>query len=190
MTVPPGFHIPPPTHQHLGMFVAQMDIAALHFLCSRLYIQHGPLRIAEIGSFTGTTTLALAQYASTLYAIDTWSGGGDPEDAVNTLYAEPGAPDFVFRTFRQNTAHLPQVVPCRYTSAEAATIIHQKLDFVFIDGDHAYDATRLDIETWLPKLRKNRILAGHDYCNFPGVRKAADELGVTGVVNSVWWRDT
>ena len=49
---------------------------------------------------------------------------------------------------------------------------------IFLDADHSYEAVRLDIETWLPKVKKNGILAGHDYINLlhPGVKRAVDDI--------------
>jgi hypothetical protein len=37
------------------------------------------------------------------------------------------------------------------------------LDLVYIDGNHAYEWVKEDIELWWPKLRKGGVLAGHDY---------------------------
>lgn len=37
------------------------------------------------------------------------------------------------------------------------------LDFVYIDGDHRTESVIADIEAWLPKIKKDGMLAGHDY---------------------------
>jgi len=37
------------------------------------------------------------------------------------------------------------------------------LDLVYIDGNHAYEWVKEDIELWWPKLRKGGVLTGHDY---------------------------
>ena len=49
---------------------------------------------------------------------------------------------------------------------------------IFLDADHSYEAATLDIEAWLPKVKKNGILAGHDYINhlYPGVKRAVDDM--------------
>ena len=39
----------------------------------------------------------------------------------------------------------------------------EELDFVFLDGDHKYDAVKEDIATWAPKVRIGGIVSGHDY---------------------------
>jgi len=53
-----------------------------------------------------------------------------------------------------------------------------ELDFVFIDADHSYQATKSDITAWWPKLRPGGLLIGHDYNpdRFPGVCRAIDEF--------------
>jgi len=53
------------------------------------------------------------------------------------------------------------------------------LDFVFIDGSHEYENVINDIKAWLPKIKKNGTLAGHDYTRgWPGVVQAVnDTLG-------------
>lgn len=52
----------------------------------------------------------------------------------------------------------------RKTSLEASlSISENSLDFVFIDGDHAFDGVMLDIILWTPKVRRGGIIYGHDY---------------------------
>jgi predicted O-methyltransferase YrrM len=51
------------------------------------------------------------------------------------------------------------------------------LDFVFLDSDHSYEGTRDAIMAFLPKLKPDGTLAGHDYnVDYPGVIQAVDEL--------------
>ena len=69
-----------------------------------------------------------------------------------------------------------------------------ELDFVFIDGEHTYEAAKSDIEAWCPKVCSGGLLMGHDYDRqrFPGVCRAVDEFGETHSVkvgrggHSVW----
>ena len=54
----------------------------------------------------------------------------------------------------------------RIPSIEAVKKIKdESLDFVYIDGLHDFDSIMLDIIMWAPKVRKNGIISGHDYCN-------------------------
>ena len=69
-----------------------------------------------------------------------------------------------------------------------------ELEFVFIDGEHCYEAAKADIEAWWPKIRAGGLLMGHDYDRqrFPGLCRAVDEFGGKNAVEierrgySVW----
>ena len=62
-------------------------------------------------------------------------------------------------------------------SAEAiGAFTDDNLDFVYIDGNHAYDFVGEDILLYYPKLKVGGLLAGHDY-DIKSVRKAVDEFG-------------
>ena len=61
-------------------------------------------------------------------------------------------------------------------SVEAAKAVpDSSLDFVFIDADHSEAACRADILAWLPKLKPEAWITGHDI-SWPTVRKAVDDL--------------
>ena len=81
----------------------------------------------------------------------------------------------------------------RATSEEAKW--SEPLDFVYIDGDHSYEAVLIDIKKWYPLLRTGGIIAGHDYSpKWQGVIKAVQEYFtdrsqslVINEMNAVWW---
>ena len=59
----------------------------------------------------------------------------------------------------------------------------QKIDYLFIDGDHTYDSVKNDFESWFPFVVFGGIIALHDSaCNrggpnfWPGPSQLADEL--------------
>jgi predicted O-methyltransferase YrrM len=61
-------------------------------------------------------------------------------------------------------------------SVEAAKLIPDgSLDFVFIDALHTYEAVLEDLAAWHPKVRRDGIVAGHDY-RWDGVQKAVHEF--------------
>ena len=39
----------------------------------------------------------------------------------------------------------------------------ESLDFIFIDGDHEFQAITNDIACWIKKIKKGGIISGHDY---------------------------
>jgi hypothetical protein len=64
-------------------------------------------------------------------------------------------------------------------SVEAAADYEDaSIDFVWIDGNHDYEAVIDDINSWLPKLKPGAWMGGHDYNHpgHPGVKQACDEL--------------
>lgn len=54
--------------------------------------------------------------------------------------------------------------------------VEEKIDLLFIDGDHCYRAVRLDSEMWIPFVKKGHYILYHDYdSSWVGVKKAVDE---------------
>ena len=63
------------------------------------------------------------------------------------------------------------------TSKSATFYINERLDFVYIDGNHLYKHVKEDIELYWKKIRTPGILGGHDFSpNCPGVAKAVVEF--------------
>lgn len=52
----------------------------------------------------------------------------------------------------------------------------ESVDFIFVDGDHSYDATLADCEAYYPKLKKGGIFCGHDYQSLEDVKRAIDDF--------------
>ena len=202
---PPLMHLPYPGFIHFQHFMPQCDINVLHLLASKTWASAGrPLLMAEIGSFTGASALALAEYCERLYCVDTWDGSDNPDDPINELYAIHKGD--VWTAFWENVKHLdPICFPLKKTSLRAAEFLTQsrdRFDLVFLDGDHRYESVASDIKAWLPLVSPGGILCGHDYDQrpnpqFPGVNKAVEErflgpiIGHSGfkVLGNVWWRE-
>lgn len=51
------------------------------------------------------------------------------------------------------------------------SIPDESLDFVYIDGNHAYEYVVADIANWSKKVRKGGVVAGHDYDDFSGTSR-------------------
>jgi hypothetical protein len=47
-------------------------------------------------------------------------------------------------------------------SQEVAATFNLPIDFLFIDGDHSYDAVKTDWDGWYPKMVEGGIIALHD----------------------------
>ena len=49
------------------------------------------------------------------------------------------------------------------------------LDFFFIDAGHTYKSVKKDLKAWIPKLKTNGWMIGHDI-NYPSVEKAVVDI--------------
>ena len=62
-------------------------------------------------------------------------------------------------------------------AAKTPDLFPWPIDFVYLDGNHEYEAVKADLAAWWPKLSPFAILAGHDYDpRHPGVIRAVDEF--------------
>jgi cephalosporin hydroxylase len=104
-----------------------------------------PKVTVEIGSFHGGTLrfwLANAQSGDLVVAID-------PE------------PLFEVHSVNKDTEFV--LLPTRSDDPDTITFCQRRgIDFLFIDGDHHYDAVRYDFETYGPMVRTGGIIAFHD----------------------------
>jgi SAM-dependent methyltransferase len=139
----------------------------------------------EVGAYLGRSTAYLGSRIQRsgkdvrVYVVDLWDGWFYDDFRPQTPMAES---DGVYWHFLDNMRkcqidHL--LCPVKLPSEQAATLFADgSIDFVFLDGDHGYEAVLRDLCAWYPKVRPGGHLAGHDYDNpqFPGVRRAVDEF--------------
>lgn len=131
----------------------------------------------EVGVFEGQSLAYLlveiinAKRLIGVTAVDSFEGNEDRKDNA-------GLKD----RFRKN---LKPVEFKYHLMIGNSTIIAEKyynesFDFVFIDADHTYESVKNDILTWLPKVKKGGVIAGHDYFSegegYEGLRKAVIEI--------------
>ena len=70
---------------------------------------------------------------------------------------------------------MPQVRVLRgYSQHLMKNFQPNSLDFVFIDGDHSPNAVMVDIEAAKRLIKKDGIIAGHDYCKGNGIAYVVD----------------
>ena len=62
-------------------------------------------------------------------------------------------------------------------SEDAIKQIKDELDFVYIDGNHAYEFVKRDLELYYPKVKVGGVIGGHDFKpKYYGVAKAVLEF--------------
>jgi Methyltransferase domain len=143
---------------------------------------------AEIGTWEGDFAAQLLKRVKPrrLYLIDPWEhrseatyeraffgdrtpGGQAKMDAIH---------ESVCQRFASPIAS-GQVVVLRARSTEAADLV-EPLDWVYIDGDHTYNAVKADLERFYERLKPGGVIAGDDYGMAgwwgDGVTRAVDEF--------------
>ena len=144
--------------------------------------------IVEIGVNKGETSQLFRHLfpEAHLFLVDPWQLFPDylysatPISRKKKHYEK--AHSFVEEQFKNDS----NVTILRMTSLEAVNHTPEQLDLVFIDANHEYLHVKQDILSWLPKVRFEGILAGHDYDPdipmFSGVKRAVDEIFGTKIM--------
>ena len=140
--------------------------------------EHGWTTGAELGVMEGRVFLYLLWQCQnlTMHGVDVWvQKDVDLEADVLEDF------DSVNYGYYQNIKKLSagynvRSILHRTTTSKAAQKIEDKsLDFIFIDANHSYEQTKNDILTWLPKVKKDGWILGHDI-DWHGVQIAVKEL--------------
>lgn len=136
-----------------------------------------PRRILEIGTAAGGTLLLLSRVAAAdalLVSIDMPEGGFG--GGYNLLRSG------LYRSFARRGQRIVLIRGDSHRQAVhkrlAAALDGEKLDFLFIDGDHSAAGARQDFEDYAPFVRPGGIIAFHDIL--------PDERGWSGEVYRVW----
>lgn len=131
-------------------------------------------KAVEIGAYSGEGTMVLAKYFKHVMAVDPWLNGYDIQDVAS----QQCPMKFVLAKFHENTRAFDNVSYSQSKSLDALDFAKDgELDFVYVDGDHRYEAVLADLKGWLKKLRAGGVMAGHDW-SFPAVQKALSEVFV------------
>jgi len=129
--------------------------------------------IVEIGSWKGKSTIWLASAFSNkenakVYAVDSHAGSPERERGYEKINTFPQFQENIKSAGLDN-----KVIPLRKTSAAAAEKFNGKIDLLFIDGSHIYEAVKKDLELWIPKMKASGWLVMHDATVLLGPWKAA-----------------
>lgn len=150
--------------------------------------------ILEAGCYLGRSTRALTDNCKgTVYSVDPYSG---PYYQDNNKFLKHIG-DEHYEKFKRNLADHLISGKLKHTRTEFVNFQHNdkyhheyNFDFIFLDGDHRYDAVKSDVLHAITLASKNGIIAGHDYTHsdWPGVKKAVDEIFRNiKLVDSIWY---
>jgi len=155
----------------------------------------------EVGVWQGELSADLLQTYPDLFLVmvDLWqpldnSTMHDKDNDIQTMQE-------AMETAEQNTrfARKRRLIVQRASVEEAKQWANETMDFAFLDADHFYESVKADLHAWWPKVRRDGIMAGHDYNGMGdrrkgwGVKRAVDEFfdtidtSVHVEPGLVWW---
>lgn len=124
---------------------------------------------AEVGVWQGDFSQRILRTVKPrmLYLIDPWTFSHEP-DVEGAWYAGAIAKsqadmDGIAQKVSARFAQTPQVKILRASSSDAASSIPAGLDWVYIDGDHRYEAVREDLEVYSKLVGPGGLVGGDDY---------------------------
>lgn len=130
--------------------------------------------IVEIGSWKGKSTIWLAKGSQAghhipVYAIDPHIGAPEHHIIINPNI-------WTFDEFKKNIQQagvIEIVKPIVNRSENVARTWNQPIEFLWVDGAHAYQSAKLDFDSWYPHVIDGGIIAYHD--NFGEVKTVVKE---------------
>jgi hypothetical protein len=147
------------------------------------------LRGIEIGVAAGDNSLSILQELSIekLFLIDPYV----PYEFDGRIW--DASTDYAIA--HTKLAGYPQIVWLQKTSESAIREFQNEeaVDFVYIDGNHSYEAVKKDIRLYYPLIRENGLIGGHDYSPYTeSVMRAVNEFAEEAklelhIVFPDWW---
>jgi len=123
--------------------------------------------IVEIGMYKGRSTLCLTQGVRQAGKGHIWT-----IDLFEETYTFEGCPaplpslsQSQQTLVEHNARDLVTIINGDSRHSSTANRVPDAIAFLFIDGDHTFEALSQEWETWSPKLRKDCLVAIHDYQN-------------------------
>ena len=133
--------------------------------------------IVEVGSWKGASAIAMAKADPRVLVtcVDTWQGSESDHTLIRASEEDVSS---VFMENVKNSGVSSKIAARRGKSVDVAREWDGgKVDMIFIDANHTYEAVKEDIAAWWPRLMPDGVMIGHDYRtkNFPGVDQAVKE---------------
>ena len=132
------------------------------------------IKMVEVGSYLGESTMIFANHFKSVLAIDPFINDYDPNDPT----CNHADLNIVYEQFSNNISGFKNITHHRLTSDDFFES-HDCSDvsFFYIDGVHTYAQTKNDILNCLKYQGKGKIIiSGHDYSHsWSGVMDAVNE---------------
>ena len=124
----------------------------------------GAKEAVEVGVFKGQFSKHLLEnWKGQLWMVDPWRAFEEGEGYVDASNHKEHQTAYL-EAMENIEGHEARGFMLRGLSSDMASRFEDgSLDLVYIDGNHAYEWVKEDIELWWPKLKPGGIIAGHDY---------------------------
>lgn len=153
-----------------GIFAEDIVSGVTRDECHRLSALAAGKVFLELGSQFGRSTIAIASTASRVHAVD-WHRGDNHAGFVDSL------PQFLANLDRYAVRN--QVIVHLGKNEDILPAFRPgQFDAAFIDSFHTEDAVRSDTQLVLPLVKRNGVIAFHDFnvTQFPGVKHVVESL--------------
>ncbi len=145
----------------LGGIIQPMQIREEIYQLLKILAEKKPKIILEIGTANGGTLFLFSRMASgnsTIISVDLpggMFGGGYPKWKIS-LYKSFSGKNQKIHLVREGSHK-------KDTFTKIKKILKdERIDFLFIDGDHSYEGVKKDFQTYKPLVKKGGLVAFHD----------------------------
>jgi len=129
--------------------------------------------MAEIGSYAGVSSELFSNYCKHVICIDPWIEYGE----MNSDEISNG--EKLFDLMIKDKTNITKLK--RYSNDAVNYFKDKYFDLIYIDASHKYNDVKDDITNWLPKIKNNGIISGHDYNNENVKRAINDTIGLDDI---------
>ena len=163
----------------------------LGWLFAQMYnIDDNPI-VVELGSYQGTSSVILASGLKAfkgglgkLYCIDPWEDVGN----IKCSYYN----EWLANITKFDLMEI--VIAYKEKGADASRRFADKsIDFLFIDSNKIYQDKLDELNAYLPKMKNNGIMCGHDWDGYEPVQAAIskfvfdNKFNIVFPVGNIWW---
>lgn len=150
--------------------------------------------VAEIGSWMGKSSMVIARGlkdrgGGVLYCIDPFNADGDAASLEDYAQRSARVGGGLLGQFRRNVERAGVaglITPLPGYSHDVIRTFREPLDFLFIDGNHEYEAVKKDFFDWTPLVKPGGVVAFHDV-SFNNLDTGPQRLIREEVLNCPGW---
>ncbi len=137
--------------------------------------------LVEIGAGLGASAvlmLANAPSSALIYSIDSFTGDTKRSFHVSEQRCRENVSKALASSDRMGT--IKRWFLYNRSSHQIANSWDKPIDFLYVDGDHRYEAVKQDFNDWFKYIKPNGVLLLHDSCRIPNTPEDKFARGWSG----------